>query len=164
MDPLNTQNSPLGEGKKPVYTWVIGVIVLIVLVFAGYRMYSKKNISSTNVNGYSQEEVAKNLAEATGDLEVENQLPGDIAYISSVTLSRSGFVSISSMGKAIGSKAFPEGKNPGQIVLSEKTKEGKTYTASLYADDGDGVLDTSKDRLLVEKTFRATQYLEYIKG
>lgn len=169
MDTFNTQPSPLGESNKAQYMWIIGVVVLLVLIFVGYKMYNKEGTSGTDGQGYSQEEALENMAEATGDLEIENQLPGDMVYVSSVTLSHPGFVAISitkgaNAGKVIGSKNFPEGNNPGQIVVSEKTLEGQTYTATLYADDGDEKLDTTKDRVLVEKTFRATQYLDYIKG
>ncbi len=170
MEPLNTQNNSLGgEGMKSQYMWIIGAIVVLVLIFVGYKMFTKNGSSDTDTSAYTQEEMAENMAEATGDLEVENQLPGDIVYISSVALSQQGFVVISiakgsDEGKVIGSKLFLEGRNPGQIVVSERTKEGQTYAASLYVDDGDGVFDAKKDRFLVVKNFRATQYLDYIKG
>ena len=169
MEPLNTQNSSLGEGMKSQYMWIVAAVVVIVLIFAGYKMFSKNDSSDTNTSAYTQEELAENMSEATGDLEVENQLPGDVVYISSVSLSQQGFVVISvakgsGEGKVIGSKLFGEGRNPGQIVVSERTKEGQTYAASLYVDDGDGIFDAKKDRFLVVKNFRATQYLDYIKG
>jgi|GEM_PF-1945609 len=169
MEPLNTQNNSLGGDMKSQYTWIIVAIVVVVLIFAGYKMFSKNDSSDTNTSDYTQEEMARNMPEATGDLEVENQLPGDIVYISSVALSQQGFVVISvakgsDEGKVIGSKLFGEGRNPGQIAVSEKTKEGQTYAASLYVDDGDGIFDAKKDRFLVVKNFRATQYLDYIKG
>ncbi|TAK58105.1 hypothetical protein EPO17_00335 [Patescibacteria group bacterium] len=168
MDSFNTPNSPLRENNNTYYAWAIGTIIVLVLIFAGYRMYTK-NSTDGNGNGYDQGESVQDFTKATGDLEVENQVPGDIVYISSVTLSHPGFVTVSvtrgmDAGKIIGTKSFPEGKNPGQIVVSEKTKEGQTYTATLYADDGDGVLDTTKDKFLIKKDFRTTQYLEYIKG
>jgi hypothetical protein len=169
MDSFNTQPSPLEGGNKAQYMWVIGGLIVLALIFVGYRMLNKNSGSDTDGEGYNQEEALENMTEATGDLEVENQIPGDIVYISSVTLSKPGFVAISitkgaNAGKVIGTKGFPEGNNPGQIVVSEKTMEGQTYTATLYADDGDGKLDATKDRVLVEKTFRATKYLDYIKG
>lgn len=169
MDSFNTQPSPIEGGNKAQYMWVIGGLIVLALIFVGYKMISKNGDSDTGGEGYSQEEALEDMADATGDLEVENQIPGDMVYISSVTLSHPGFVGISiekgtNAGKVIGSKGFPEGNNPGQIVVSEKTVEGQTYTATLYADDGDGKLDVTKDRVLVEKTFRATKYLDYIKG
>ena len=169
MDTFNTQPSPLGENNNVQYIWVIGGLVLIVLIFVGYRMYNKNGTSSAGTDSYNQERSLENMTEATGDLEVENQLPGDMIYISSVTLSHQGFVEISitkgtSAGRVIGSKGFPEGNNPGQISVSERTSEGQTYAAVLYADDGDGKLDATKDRVLVKKTFRATKDLDYIKG
>jgi hypothetical protein len=169
MDSFNTQPSSIEEGNKAQYMWVVGGLIVLALIFIGYRMLNKNSDSNTAGEGYTQEEALENMADATGDLEVESQVPGDMVYISSVTLSHPGFVEISitnetNTGKVIGSKGFPEGKNPGQIVVSEKTMEGKMYTATLYADDGDGKLDATKDRVLMKKIFRTTKYLDYIKG
>jgi hypothetical protein len=169
MDSFNTQPSPLDGGNKAQYMWLVGGLVILVLIFVGYRMLNKNGTSSAGDETYGREEALENMAEATGSLEVENQIPNDVVYISSVTLSTPGFVAISitkgvNAGNVIGSKSFPEGNNPGQIVVSEKTLEGQTYTATLYADDGDAELDATKDRVLVEKTFRATKYLDYVKG
>ncbi len=167
----NTQGSPFGEDNKSYYVWIIAIVIIILLGFFGYKMYTKNSTPTDgDDSGYGQNGgVNDGTSKPTGDIEVSNQIPGNTVYLTSVTLSHPGFVAVSitkgsSAGKVIGSKAFSKGTNPGQVSVSEKTVEGEIYTASLYADDGDGVFNATKDMFIVEKTFRATKYLDYIKG
>jgi Ca2+/Na+ antiporter len=129
---------PTSNGIK-VWQWVVTVIVIIILVLVGYKIFSKSSSNNT-AEETNTEATTTESNTASKDLNrvmVSDQFPGNIVYISSVTLAKSGFVVIQSdnkgvPGDVIGYQYFDKGTNPGKITLNSSTKEGGLYYAVLY--------------------------------
>lgn len=150
--------------------WVIGIVIIVVfgwwiytLVYPGpievLAPVTDQNTTSTNT---------------INKLFVDDQVPGKVAYISSVTLANGGFVVIMKNNTVIGAKYFGAGTNPGSVPLTQSTVEGESYTATLYTDKDDNTSDTD-DRAfiltnsspildssgkIIQKTFKATKNLQ----
>jgi hypothetical protein len=161
------------------WQWVVTVIVIIVLVILGYKMFSGSSSTpaETPENTEVPNETASNTNPATSNrVMVVDQAPGDRVYVSSVQLANGGFVVIQKndagkLGAVIGSKYFEKGIYPGQVTLTTPTTEGGIYYAVLYTDDGDKKFDITKDMPLkdsagnvIMKPFRVTSEPSDLKG
>lgn len=159
------------------WQWVVTVAVIIVLVILGYNMF--KGSSNTPVTPVDESTTTGTDATATNSVNsimVADQAPGNIVYISSVQLSKPGYVVIHKdnkgmPGDVIGYKYFDKGIYPGQITLTSPTVNGRTYYAMLHSDDGDKKFDITKDLPIknaagniIIKPFKATVNPAELKG
>lgn len=136
------------ENSKKVYSIIIGVVLVALVVFGIYSIFKKP--TSYNQNNTEKENSATITEKNTSKIYVDDQFPGSVVFLSSVTLPKGGFVVVHTddngkLGKIIGSKYFEAGTNTGDINLSELSKEGKNYWVVLYEDDGDKIFNFAKD-------------------
>jgi hypothetical protein len=149
------------------WQWVVTVIVIIVLILLGYYMLKGNGATNTgDVTGTDDTTLV--AGKDTNRVVVTDQFPGNIVYLSSVQLTKPGFVVIhkdkaGTPGDIIGYQYFDAGINPGKITLTGATVEGMLYYAMIHTDDGDKKFDEKLDLPLkdaagniIMKTFRAT--------
>lgn len=166
----NNYSNPNGGSS---WQWsVTAVVIIIILVVIGYMVFKKSPDGSDTINtnnpATSQEE---------NRLIVNDQFPGNIVYVATVQLAKTGFVSVrkstaGAPGAAIGTKLFEKGTNSGNVTLGENTIDGMSYYAVLYDDtDGDRIFDETKDQPIrdkagniIMKMFRALSDLVETKG
>lgn len=158
------------QNSKGALIWIIIIIVLLVL---GTWLIVRNNDTET----MPEENTETTMNTVENKLAVKDQFPGDIAFVSDLSLRDAGFVAIhkdnaGAPGEIIGTKYFEKGSTVvGQVNLTQKTENGKTYYAMLHTDDGDKVFDASKDLpakdaagMNVMKSFKATTVLDGTKG
>jgi hypothetical protein len=131
-----------------VWKWVVTIVVIVALVIIGIVVFgggkNSEPVTEVDTTKTEQENITSDK------VVVGDQVPGDVVYISSVSLSKPGFVVIKKdaggvPGAVIGQTYFESGINPGKVTLTEPTQNGKTYYAVLYSDNGDKKFDSSKD-------------------
>jgi hypothetical protein len=132
------------------WQWVVTAIVIIVLIIIGIMVFGGKNteapIDTDNTNGTSTGATTQEVNRVV----MSDQYPGNVVYLSSVQLSKPGWVVIhkdnnGQPGAVIGSQYFEAGINPGRVNLTATTVEGGRYYAMLHSDDGDKVFNETKD-------------------
>jgi len=140
--------NPEQSGIK-AWQWIVTALVIVALIVVGIMVFSSK--SDTDVTGDTA------ITDTTGGsvsevnrVVMSDQYPGNVVYLSSVQLSKEGWVVIhkdeaGKPGAVIGSMYFAKGINPGKITLTTPTVEGGIYYAMLHSDDGDKVFDIAKD-------------------
>lgn len=150
--------------------WAVGLLVLVVIALGGglwlLRSGSAPEDNTGAVGGLGDKPRVLN------QLVVNDQFPGAIVYVSSVTLADGGWVVVKNeTGQIIGTQYFNQGTDTGVVNLSELTKEGSYYLATLYGDNGDKVFDPAADLPLRDSAdqeilirFLATQNLPEVKG
>lgn len=131
------------------WQWVVTVIVIVVLIIIGVMVFGNKGTTPTETP------VVENPTDTTASTEVNrivmgDQFPGNVVFVSSVTLANGGWVEIHAdnngqPGAYIGSMYFGPGLNTGKITLTKPTVEGGLYYAMLHSDDGDQKFDATKD-------------------
>lgn len=148
-----------------VTQWVIMAIVVVALVVFGVYMLTRGDkmpagtpsaVTTTQIPQY------KNMVNIT------DQFPGNIVYITTVELAQDGFVVVydgdpAQGGKVIGTTYLKAGVRPGQVNLTTRTVDGRSYYVALYVDsNGNGVFDATDAPALgstgapVVQTFKAT--------
>ncbi len=159
-----------------IWQWIVTVIVIAILVFLGYKMFSggSKTNSDVVVENIDTTDTVTSLD--SNRVVVLDQFPGNIVYISSVQLAKPGFVAIKGdksgvAGDVIGYQYFDKGINPGKITLTKSTVDGGIYYAQLYVDDGDKKFDSTKDFPIkdqsgndIMKLFRVSTNVSEVKG
>ena len=165
---------PETTGVK-TWQWVVTVIIIIVLIVLGYYMFKGNDAAapaSTDNTGGDSLVAGKDVNRVV----VTDQFPGNIVYLSSVQLTKPGFVVIhkdkaGTPGDVIGYQYFDKGINPGKITLTTATMDGGIYYAVLHSDDGDKVFSAAKDLPLkdangstIMKLFRVTTTVTETKG
>jgi hypothetical protein len=132
------------------WQWVVTAIVIIVLIIIGIMVFGGKDtvapIDDIDNNGTSTGSVAGEV----NRIVMSDQYPGNVVYLSSVQLSKGGWVVIhkdnnGQPGDIIGSQYFDAGINPGRVNLTSTTVEGGRYYAMIHSDDGDKVFNAAKD-------------------
>lgn len=149
--------------------WLVWLVVVIALALgASVWLLNSRGTESDNTAAVGN--ISKNkVADA---LVVNDQFPGAIVYLTSVTLNDGGWAVVQKEdGTIMGTQYFGAGTDVGIVNLSELTEEGKNYTASLYGDNGDKVFDLKTDLPLrnaagqnITTRFLATQNLPEVKG
>jgi hypothetical protein len=161
---------PNTSGVK-TWQWVITAIVVIALIVLGIFVFANREDSAKNEDMTHDQTIG-----AGNRIVLTDQFPGNIVYVSTVELTKGGFVAIhkddaGKPGAIIGTLYFEPGVRPGSVNLTEKTVEGGKYYAVLYTDDGDKKFDAVKDVPLTDSTgnpimkmFKATVNLPEDKG
>ncbi len=136
-----------------VTQWVITAVVVVALIVFGVYMLTRGDKAPENTPstvGTTQVPMYKNR------ITVTEQFPGNIVYFSTIELAQDGFVVVydgnpAQGGKALGSSLIKAGIRPGQVNLSTKTVDGKTYFAALYIDsNNNGIFDSTDAQALNE--------------
>lgn len=159
---------------------VIGVIVLIVVVLlAAWLVFRQGGLSGNTAalgdlnNGTTTSSTATSTP---ASLTVNDQFPGNIIYISEVTLPQGGWVVVrrnnnGALGDIIGVGYFDSTVHVGEVDLAAATVEGDKYVAILYKDNGDRRFTTVSDRPLLDaagnqitSSFTVTRNLPERKG
>ena len=158
------------------WQWVVTVIVIIILVILGYNMFNGSPESIVNTDEEQTLLDTEKTSKDTNRVIVADQAPGNIVYISTVQLSKPGFVVIQKdnggvPGDVIGSQYFDKGIFPGKITVTSPTIEGDMYYAVLYTDNGDKKFDIKKDLPIkdakgntIMKLFKVTLIPTELKG
>jgi hypothetical protein len=86
---------------------------------------------------------------------VEEQFPGDMVNLESVSLSVSGWVAIyedkeGSLGNVLGAQLFDPGEHAGTVILLRSTAENSLYYAIVHQDDGDREFSLESDPILLD--------------
>jgi hypothetical protein len=159
-----------------VWQWIVTVIVIAILVFLGYKMFSGSPKTNTDVVVENTDTSTTDNSTDSNRVVVLDQFPGNIVYISSVQLAKPGFVVIKGdksgiAGDVIGYQYFDKGINPGKITLTKSTVDGGIYYAQLYVDDGDKKFDLIKDLPIkdqsgndIMKLFKVSTNVSEVKG
>ncbi len=161
------------------WQWIVTVIVIVLIIIFGVYWFSTKNssvpapVNSANTSADNQ----TSDSSINNGIVVTDQYPGDVVNISSVQLSKAGFVVIKKdaaglPGAVIGSAAFSAGIHPGQVKLTQSMVDGSVYYAALYSDvNGNGKYDAATDTAVndsngkpIMKPFRATSTVQEVKG
>ena len=160
------------------WQWVVTVIVIVLIIIFGVYWFSTKNSSvPAPVNSANTADNQSSESSINNGIVVTDQYPGDVVNISSVQLSKAGFVVIKKdaaglPGAVIGSAAFAAGIHPGQVKLSQPMIDGSIYYAALYSDvNSNGKYDAATDTAVndsngkpIMKPFRATSSVQEVKG
>ncbi len=160
------------QGVK-TWQWIVTVIVIVILVILGYYMFKGKAEAPVKEE---ENTPAEQVGTEINRVVVADQYPGNVVYVTSAQFANPGFVVIKKdkdgmPGDIIGSAYFDKGINPGKVVLKEETKDGGTYYAVLYSDNGDKKFDEKTDTPLknskgsiIMQIFKATTNITEIKG
>lgn len=130
------------------WQWVVTVIVIIVLIIIGVLVFGNKG---TDVSDLTETPDIETPASTEANrIVMGDQFPGNVVFLSSVTLANGGWVVIhkdnaGTPGEVIGAQYFDKGINTGKITLTKPTVEGGLYYAMLHSDDGDKKFDEAKD-------------------
>lgn len=166
-------------------TIVVGAILFIVGGLVGFgadRVYMRRKTAANYQQADQQTE--KDYKEITGtetpsaitgpsltgqtgtsmgqnSVSVEDQKPGSMVVIQSITLAIAGWAVIhddreGKPGRILGARRFNAGTYTGQNVeLLKETEEGKVYYAMLHTDDGDKQFDYRVDFPVKDETSNA---------
>lgn len=144
MEPTNA------TGIK-AWQWIVTAIVVIVLIVLGIWVFGGK--SSTPAPADQAPATASDSTDqpsATNRIIIADQYPGNVVYISTVQLSKAGWVAIYTntagrLGDVIGETYFSSGINPGKVNLTKPMIDGGSYFAVLLSDNGDKKFDLKTD-------------------
>lgn len=105
---------------------------------------------------------------AGNSLNVVTQKPGSQVAVDFVQLERGGYVVVREdkggvMGEILGvSRLVEAGRTEGfSVPLSRPLRDGEMMYAALYADDGDGVFNTSKDSPVLDSMLGVPMYMSF---
>ncbi|MDO8492536.1 MAG: hypothetical protein Q7S34_02785 [bacterium] len=189
--PVNMPIRPVSTGPKKsslsttAKVVIAVVIVLLVSGLAYWFSFAKKensvpketinNISTTEniTSGVTTSATTPKVRAApisvsgANAIATNDQLAGDTAEVTMITLSVPGWVAIHEdknglLGNILGAGRFDPGIHLGEIELLRGTVSGGTYHAVLYQDNGDRQFDSSTDApiknaegRIIEATFKA---------
>jgi hypothetical protein len=110
-------------------------------------------VSAPPSSGATATSLGDTVVDADAELEVEDQGgDGSGVRVESVRLSSgSGHVAVQTRdGQLLGSSPVTRGSQPVTIALDPPVTGSGELLAVLYADDGDGALDTARDAVVVD--------------
>ena len=166
---------PNSNNNKRAVVWVI-VFIVIALLAAWWllRQGSSNNTAAVGDLGVAS---STSAVDSTGaEITVNDQFPGSIIFINSVTLPHSGWVVIrknekGNPGTIVGAGYFDAITHIGEVDLAQATVDGDQYFAILYRDNGDKHFSLGGDQPLltstgqsIQTTFSVTRNLPERKG
>jgi hypothetical protein len=159
------------------WQWIVTVIVIVLIIIFGVYWFSTKNAQAPAPVTPAPSDTQTSDSSINNGIVITDQYPGDVVNISSVQLSKAGFVVIKKdaagiPGAVIGATSFTAGIHPGQVKLTQAMLDGSIYYAALYSDvNGDGKYDAATDVAVkdlngkaIMKPFRATTSVQEVKG
>jgi hypothetical protein len=141
---------PTNSGLK-TWQWVVTAIVIVVLIVIGIFVFGKKSPSTDNTpsDTMGTSTPATNTP-GVNNIVMSDQYPGNVVYLSSVTMANGGWVEIhkdnnGQPGAIIGSAWVDAGTSPVKVTVSSPIVDGGTYYAMLHSDNGDKKFDSTVD-------------------
>lgn len=139
-------------GKK-----LIVILVAVILVAAFLAIWFSAR-GTKPLNGVQPEAISFSAAQKVnelGALDVPDQFPGLVAFVSRVDLPAGGFVVIKKNnagqpGDVIGATFFDKDTRIGNVDLSEATVDGQSYWAEAWTDNGDAVFSLTADKIVTK--------------
>lgn len=150
------------------WQWVVTIVIIIALIIVGILVFGNGKEVTEEPSTTDSSITDSSTASDSNRIVMSDQFPGNVVFLSSVTLANGGWVEIHKdnngvPGEIIGSQYFEKGINTGKITLTKPTVEGGLYYAMLHSDDGDKKFDAAKDLPLkntkgdiIMKMFRAS--------
>jgi len=142
------QNS---NGKKIL----IGVIIIVVVALLAAWILSRQGLIGNNTAAVGElATTTEPVTTSSATLTVNDQFPGNIIYVSEVTLPQPGWVVIrrdnnGTLGDIIGVGYFDTSVHVGEVDLAQATNDGEHYVGVLYTDNGDYRFTTTADKPLL---------------
>lgn len=153
---------------------VLGVIVLVAIVLAIWFSVRSKPEAMRGIQPPTAADFrAAQEQNRDATLEVPDQFPGAIVYVSRADFPAGGFVVVreATSTPLLGSAFFDSQTRIGNVELATSTADGASYFAQGYTDDGDGQFEEGDDVLIENRDgaaltvpFRATRDLPERKG
>jgi hypothetical protein len=131
---------------------LIGAIVLaVVALLAGWWLLNNDGAKGPAAVGTVGQTATSTKSNAGARLTVNDQFPGQIIFISDVTLPNGGWVVIrkddaGAVGDLVAAGYFAPDIHVGEVDLATATREGERYYAVLYDDNGDGRFSLGGDK------------------
>jgi quinol-cytochrome oxidoreductase complex cytochrome b subunit len=130
------------------WQWVVTVIVIIVLIVIGVMVFGNKGSQTPAENTNPGD--TSGTAQGTNNIIMSDQYPGNVVYVSSVSLQTPGWVVIhkdnaGQPGAVIGSVFVPAGVSPAKVTLTQPVIDGGVYYAMIHSDNGDSKFDAATD-------------------
>lgn len=154
--------------------WIIGgIVIAIIIILLGWLIMRQHSYptgmnsngtattsgATTTTTGASTtttvpkapSQVTTSTATSDGEsVAVADQAAGNTVALSSVHLTKRSWVAIEDSRKwTLGAKRLEASDTEGTVPLLRNTTAGETYTAVIYADNGDGVFDIHADTMLL---------------
>jgi hypothetical protein len=131
------------------WQWVVTAIVVIILIVIGVMVFGKDSPEDETPDNTNATSTVSNTP-GVNAIVMSDQYPGNVVYLSSVQLSKAGWVEIhkdnkGQPGEIIGTAWVDAGVNPVKVTLTSPIVDGGTYYAMLHSDDGDKKFDAAKD-------------------
>lgn len=156
------------SGRKLVGILVVVVLIAIILaIWFSVRGPKTDNTAPETASFSVAQELNRNA-----ELEVTDQFPGNIIYVSRANLPAGGWVVVrtsenNTPGAVLGSAFFDANTRIGNVDLATTTVDGQNYFAEGYTDDGDAIFNQDVDKLIMKRvdgtplrvSFRATKDL-----
>lgn len=124
----------------------IAIILIILIVIYAFVTTNNNGTNSADLDPTENNKNSDNLLEndefSDNLIVVENQAPGEFAYLKQVNLSQDGWVSIYRMvdgepNHILGAQYLPAGDHSDVVViLQAPTEADGSYSAVLHTDDG----------------------------
>lgn len=131
------------------WQWVVTAIVIIVLIIIGIMVFGGKggDVTGTDTDVAGNQDTG---VVGANSVIISDQYPGNVVYVSSVTLEKGGWVVIHKdnkgvPGDVIGSTYVPAGVGPAKVTVTSAIVDGGLYYAMLHSDDGDKKFDIKLD-------------------
>lgn len=139
---------PQESGIK-TWQWIVTAIVIIILIVIGVMVFGKKS-SDGEPSGATTPTTAPSAVTGANTIVMSDQYPGNVVYISSVTVANSSWIAIhkdsnGQPGDLIGTAWVDAGTSPVRITTTAPIVDGAAYYAMLHSDDGDKKFDPAKD-------------------
>lgn len=159
------------SGKKLI---IVIVIIIVLAVILAIWLSWRQSPASQTPEQLSFSEAQK--ANESASLDVPDQFPGNIVYVSRVDFPAGGFVVVrkvasSTPAQVLGVTFFDKDTRLGNVDLSEATVDGESYLAQGWTDDGDAQFNEVTDKIItnangerLEIMFEATKNLPEKKG
>lgn len=157
---------------------IVIVLVLAVIIVGAVLWWGNTSVDNSNnigaVGSLSQGGVAAPVELVS--VTIDDQFPGPLVFVSEAKLPGGGWVVISrddngKPGITVGAGFFGKGVTAGEVNVSNPTKEGEKYFATLYRDNGDLRFDARADLpyrdasgQLITSVFSVTRNLPENKG
>lgn len=157
------------SGKKLII--IVLIVILVAIVLAIWFSLRGQPVS---LNGVQPEDLSFRQAQdlnREASLDVPDQFPGAIVYVSRVDLPAGGFVVVrknvdGQPGDVMGATFFDKDTRIGNVDLNEATADGESYFAQGWTDDGDAKFSATADKIItktddavLQVPFKATKNL-----
>lgn len=140
---------PQNSGLK-TWQWVVTAIVIIVLIVIGIFVFGKKSPSTDMPTDTMSTTTPATNTPGVNNIVMSDQYPGNVVYLSSVTMANGGWVVIhkdnaGTPGAIIGSAWVDAGTAPVKVTVSSPIVDAGTYYVELHSDNGDKKFDSTVD-------------------